>query len=103
MLLLIPDEFDEVFKNLTALVETAYKTNGNNRVILLTHSMGSTTALYFLNKKVTQAWKDKYIRAMVTLAGPWAGTVRSMKVFAQGTLNDIFAPFTNDETLSCCN
>ena len=26
------------------------------------------------------SWKDTYIRSLVTLAGPWGGTVRALKV-----------------------
>jgi lysophospholipase-3 len=65
-------------------VERAYKDNGETPVVILTHSMGSLAGLFWLNSRVTQSWKDQHIRALVSLAGPWAGTVRSMKVFAVG-------------------
>ena len=41
-------------------------------------------SLYFLNQQ-TQTWKDKYIRSLVTLAGPWGGAVKSLEVAAVGT------------------
>ena len=41
------------------------------------HSMGCPMSLYFLIQQ-TKAWKDKYIRSLVTLAGPW-------EIFAVGT------------------
>ena len=48
------------------------------------HSMGCPMSLYFLNQQ-TKAWKDKYIRSLVTLAGPWGGAVKSLEIFAVGT------------------
>jgi len=45
--------------------------------------MGCPTTLYFLNQK-SQKWKDKYIKSLFSLAGPWAGALKSLKVFASG-------------------
>ena len=45
--------------------------------------MGCPTMLYFLNRR-TQEWKNKYIKSLITLAGPWAGAVKSLKAFASG-------------------
>ena len=67
------------------LVEETYEKNGRLPIIFICHSMGSPMTLYFLNNQ-TQQWKDKYIRAMVTMAGVWGGTVRAMKVFAVGKI-----------------
>jgi len=77
------NELGDYFDNVKQLIESTYAANGNIQVILLTHSMGSPMMLYFLLHQ-TQAWKDKYIRALTTLAGPWGGTVRALKVFAVG-------------------
>ena len=51
---------------------------------MIAHSMGCPMSLYFLNHQ-TKDWKDKYIRSLVTLAGPWGGAVKSLKIFAVGT------------------
>ena len=67
------------------MVEETYEKNGRLPIIFICHSMGSPMTLYFLNNQ-TQQWKDKYIRAMVTMAGVWGGTVRAMKVFAVGKI-----------------
>lgn len=40
-------------------------------------------SLYFLNMQ-TQAWKDKYIKRLVTLSGAWGGSVKAIKVYAMG-------------------
>ena len=65
------------------MIEGTYKKNGNKPVILIGHSMCNIMTLYFLNHQ-TQAWKDKYIKSFITMAGVWGGTVRAMKVFAVG-------------------
>lgn len=46
--------------------------------------MGGCMTLKFLRDQ-TQAWKDKYVRALVSLAGAWGGSVKALKVFAVGT------------------
>ena len=51
---------------------------------MIAHSMGCTMSLYFLNQQ-TKAWKDIYIKTLITLAGPWGGAVKSLKIFAVGT------------------
>lgn len=68
---------------LKSLVEETFTYNGKKRVILLAHSMGGPMSLHFLQQQ-SQAWKDKYIRALVSLSGAWGGTVKAMKVFAVG-------------------
>jgi len=73
----------EFLTNVTNLVEASYEANGQQKVILLCHSMGSIMMLNLLQSK-PQAWKDKYIRALVTLAGVWGGTVRALKVYLLG-------------------
>ncbi len=69
-------------------MEKTYAKNGNKRVIFICHSMGSPMTLYFLNQR-TQRWKDKYVRAFITMAGVWGGTVRALKVFALGETLDL--------------
>jgi len=76
-------EHDEYFLKVKKLVEDAYESNGKTPVLLLCHSMGSPMMLYFLHRQ-TQAWKDVYIKSLVTLAGVWGGTARALKVFAVG-------------------
>lgn len=45
--------------------------------------MGCPTMLYFLNQQ-SQRWKSKYIKSLITLAGPWGGAVKALKAFASG-------------------
>jgi lysophospholipase-3 len=77
----------------TLVEDTFVKTNGQ-KVMFLTHSMGSPVTLYFLNQQ-TQAWKDKYVKSWISLAGCWAGTIKALKVYAQGSymIFKVFWPF----------
>ena len=65
------------------MIESTFEKNGGSKVILLCHSMGSPMMLHLLQSK-TDEWKEKYIRALVTLAGVWGGTVRALKVYLLG-------------------
>ena len=49
------------------------------------HSMGSINALYLLQSK-TDAWKEKYIRAFVSLSGVWGGSVKAIEVYLHGMI-----------------
>ncbi|XP_014259587.1 group XV phospholipase A2 [Cimex lectularius] len=78
-----PSESLEYFANLKKLVEETYDQNNNTKVILLVHSMGGPMSVLFCQMQ-TQAWKDKYIRAIVSLSGAFAGAVKALKVFVMG-------------------
>lgn len=78
-----PNEMHEYIKRLVALVENTSLMNGGNRVVLISHSMGCLYALYMLNRQ-SQAWKDRYIKTVVTLAGPWGGSVKALRLMASG-------------------
>jgi len=77
------NEHGEFFQKLKALVEETYQSNGEIPVVLVSHSMGSIMSHYFLLHQ-SKTWKDKYIRALLSVSGVWGGTVRAVKVFAVG-------------------
>lgn len=83
VLLFLADELGEFFQNLTRLIENTYYENNNSQVVLLGHSMGNPMLLYFLNR-MDQAWKDKFIKAFVSLAGVWAGAVKPVRLMCSG-------------------
>ena len=74
------------YKNFRNLIEETYAMNNNTAVSLVTHSMGGPVALYFLNRQ-SQAWKDKYIHSLVTLAGGWGGAAKLLRLMASGKSN----------------
>ncbi|XP_023240594.1 group XV phospholipase A2-like isoform X1 [Centruroides sculpturatus] len=78
-----PNELKEYYERLKQLIEETYKINKNLRILMICHSLGCPITLYFLNNQ-TLAWKDKYIKALVTLAAPWGGAVKALKAFASG-------------------
>lgn len=72
------------YDRLKTLIETTSSNNGHQRVVLVAHSMGAPTSLYFLTKIVDQKWKDTYIRDYITVSGVWHGTAKSAKAYASG-------------------
>eukprot|EP00731_Ephydatia_muelleri_P005234 Em0002g1410a len=76
------------YSNVKALIEKMYKDGGNKKVTLVAHSMGGPVTLYFLNNVVTQAWKDTYVNAFVTLAGAWSGGSVAVKAEVSGDVLD---------------
>lgn len=64
------------------LVEDTFNKT-SQKVVFVTHSMGSPMVLYFFNHQ-SQAWKDKYIKSWISLGGCFAGTVKALKVYAEG-------------------
>lgn len=69
------------------MVEETYQQNNNTPVVFIVHSMGGCMTLQFLRSQ-TQSWKNKYVRALVSLAGAWGGAVKALKVFAVGMLKN---------------
>ncbi|KAL5505571.1 hypothetical protein EMCRGX_G007026, partial [Ephydatia muelleri] len=82
------------YSNVKALIEQMYKDGGNKKVTLVAHSMGGPVTLYFLNNVVTQAWKDTYVNAFVTLAGAWSGGNVVVKAEISGDLLDALSSAT---------
>lgn len=78
-----PNEMHAYIDQLVALIEETSSMNGGQKVVLVGHSMGCLYMLYMLNGQ-SQAWKDKFIRAMVTLGGPWGGSVKPLRLMASG-------------------
>ncbi|XP_061825884.1 phosphatidylcholine-sterol acyltransferase [Nerophis lumbriciformis] len=79
---LTPNQNAEYFMKLKELVEQMYN-QYLQPVYLLGHSMGCHYVLYFLNSQ-PQAWKDKYIRGFISLAAPWGGAIKVLRVMASG-------------------
>ncbi len=78
----LSDENKEYFLALQKMIEEmAEKAHGP--VVLIAHSMGNMYTLYFLNQQ-PQAWKDRYIKAFVSLGPPWAGVAKTLRVLTSG-------------------
>lgn len=76
------DENKDYFLALQHMIEEmAHKAGGP--VVLIAHSMGNMYTLYFLNQQ-PQAWKDRYIKAFISLGAPWGGVAKTLRVLASG-------------------
>jgi len=93
-----PNEFQEYYENLTTLIEETYYNNGNKKVVIIGHSMGNPVMLYFFHSK-PQAWKDKFIRTHISIAAPWGGSVKTVKLFASGYNLDHYRIIVNPTTV----
>ncbi|KAL1512992.1 hypothetical protein ABEB36_002483 [Hypothenemus hampei] len=78
-----PNENQDYFVKLKKLIEDTYEENNQTSVMLIVHSMGGPTSLYFLNLQ-SQSWKDKYVKNLISLGGAWGGSVKAIKVYAMG-------------------
>ena len=88
--LIFLDEHNEFFVELKELVEKVYKINGGVPVTLVGHSMGGRMVFVFLQMQ-TQDWKDKHIKSFVSLATPWGGSFKALKMLVYGDNFDIGA------------
>lgn len=84
------DENQQFFIDLKQMVEDAYEANNRTAVTFITHSMGSSMTLVFLQEQTVE-WKAQYVRRHISLAGAWAGSIKAVKVFAMGDDLDSFA------------
>jgi lysophospholipase-3 len=90
------NEHGEYFSQVKGLIEETFERNNHTQVVLVCHSMGSIMMHYFLQQQ-TPAWREKHIRALVSVAGVWGGTARALKVFAIGDNLDSW--FLNSKNL----
>jgi len=86
-----PNEMSDFTAAYVQLIEDTYSLNGNTPVVLMAHSMGNSHTLYLLQGQ-TQAWKDKYIKAYVALAGPFGGAVKTLRAIISGDNMEVGVP-----------
>lgn len=68
---------DEYFEQVKDLIEETYEINGQQRVILMCHSLGCIRSVHFLNNQ-SESWKNKYVHEYVALSAPWGGSVDAL-------------------------
>ena len=72
----------EYFKYLQTKIEEIYNKT-NKQIILLSHSLGCPTTIYFLNI-MGEKWSKKYIRNFIAFAPAWGGSIKTMKPILYG-------------------
>lgn len=85
-----PTVWTEYCRSLKALIEHC-----GQKVVLLSHSMGSTLLLTFLtlylprvlSAEQTQVWKNKHVKRWVTVNGAFGGAGKAMRSFLSGDNN----------------
>lgn len=73
-----PNELGQYFDNLKLVSEENFLKNDLKPVTFICHSMGCNIILYFLQTQ-KQEWKDKYVRRLISIAGPWGGSMLALK------------------------
>lgn len=88
---------NQYFADLKQLIEKAkYDSPSGKPVTLVCHSMGCLNTLVFIRKQTTE-WRKEYIRKLITLSSPWAGSIQALKALVVGdTLN---LPLINEKKL----
>ena len=69
--------------DLQQLIVSSYEENGHQPVILLGHSMGNLYIHYLLTHQ-SDKWKNKYIKSFISLAGPWGGAIKTVRLEISG-------------------
>eukprot|EP01057_Protomagalhaensia_wolfi_P006274 Protomagalhaensia_wolfi_Nauph_80__6273@NODE_95_length_3764_cov_357_568322_g72_i0_p1_GENE_NODE_95_length_3764_cov_357_568322_g72_i0NODE_95_length_3764_cov_357_568322_g72_i0_p1_ORF_typecomplete_len346_score56_64LCAT/PF02450_15/1_3e27PGAP1/PF07819_13/6_2e05Hydrolase_4/PF12146_8/7_2e05DUF915/PF06028_11/2_9e02DUF915/PF06028_11/0_00051Abhydrolase_6/PF12697_7/7_6e05Ser_hydrolase/PF06821_13/0_00054Palm_thioest/PF02089_15/0_0065Lipase_2/PF01674_18/8_5e02Lipase_2/PF01674_18/5_6e03Lipase_2/PF01674_18/0_045 len=54
------------------------------KAILIAHSMGGIAVNWFLHTKVDQKWKDKHIKALISINGAYGGSMKIARAVLSG-------------------
>lgn len=74
----IPDESESWLLKFKNLAQKSYEENNSSSIIILCHSYGCPFINYFLSRELEDSWKEKYVRAVVGVAGAWSGHFKSL-------------------------
>ena len=84
---------DGYFTNLRFTIEAYVKSRGE-KVVIMSHSMGGTVMVYFLNWVENDAgkdWVEKHIHSFVNIAGTLLGVPKAVPALLSGELKDTAA------------
>mmetsp|Transcript_54691 Transcript_54691/g.97575 ORF Transcript_54691/g.97575 Transcript_54691/m.97575 type:complete len:424 (+) Transcript_54691:47-1318(+) len=71
------------YSQLKELLETSVSSSGLKAVVL-SHSLGCPTTLYFFHKYVSEAWREEHIADWLALSGPWMGGATQVSAYLGG-------------------
>jgi len=73
---------------MTHLIESTSANNNDQKVVLLSHSMGCLYTLWFLNQKTT-SWKNQYIKRWIATSGVFGGAGTGVVQLVSGSSQGI--------------
>jgi lysophospholipase-3 len=79
-----PEEQPELFEAFQQQVEDLSAAMGGKPVVLVSHSMGGPFTHYFLNKVVSQSWKDKFVAKWIAVCSPFGGAAVAVRAMLSG-------------------
>jgi pimeloyl-ACP methyl ester carboxylesterase len=68
-----------MYADLKFLIERAYRTNGNKKVHIITHSAGGPFTRHFLANFVNKTWKDNFIADFIATNAPFGGSPQALE------------------------
>lgn len=71
------------YAQLKGLIESTVQTNGQ-RAVLLSHSLGCPTLLFFFHHYVSEDWRRTHIHGWVAMSGPWVGSIVQANSYLSG-------------------
>lgn len=89
-----PNELGDYFKKLKLTSEQMFNESNEIPITFVCHSMGCNNILYFLQNQ-SQHWKDQYVKRVISIAAPWAGSLSALRATALG--DNLGMPYLFDE------
>jgi lysophospholipase-3 len=71
------------YKQLQTLIEQSVQ-RSQRKAVVLSHSLGCPTILYFFHNYVSENWRAKYIQGWLALSGPWLGATMQVNAYLSG-------------------
>lgn len=94
---------DSYFSKTIGIVETMYNENDNSPVVLLSHSLGTKVAHYFLNfclRHKGQEWLDRHIHTYMPVGAPHLGAPKAVRSVITGDKMSLDAFLSDEEAMS---
>ena len=93
-----PHNIEYYYEALKDLIETAYHMNNNEKVCLYTYSCGGMVTHYFLTRKVSEEWKEKYIHKVIWASPSIGGSMDAVTASYKHTFQYL-PDFMLDDTI----
>ena len=94
-------EYGGFFEKLKNRIERLYAENGNEKVAMVTHSLGGPLTLAFLNTYVDAEWKETHVKKVITIAAPFGGAIKALQATLLGESESFLIPnWTTQSMLS---